>query len=387
MTLPETIFTQALTRLEQGESPTQIAQDYPNYQEELLGLLAVAKMGLNIPHLTPPTPYKQFRFADKVIASSGFMQFLGYFKVAAIPIGLVIVLLGGKTALTATENSLPGDTLYSIKRASEEARLTLTRDQEKVVAIHVELLQKRLEEVRKAADTGNEAKETAALAELQSQSKVTFAEATPVATANAISKQDSSLLNTLVAVNKEQKDVLSSLSTNGEASNAKTLAMNAIDNNKQNEATLAKIIATVNDQTLADLPNKTTVTGIISLLSNNKITVEKNTFTINEHTIITGTNGEAITDIKTVTGRVTIAGTRIDDGSLIAKQISVLPVDGTVKGSATTNTPTKKPVTKPSVSPTNEETTEPEILPTQDPEPTKAIGNYITEPSSPQYSQ
>lgn len=383
MTTPDNIFAEALQRLDRGETPQQIAQDYKDYQQELEGLLSVADMGMNIPRITPPAPYKQFRFADKAITSSGFMQFLTYMRVAAIPISLVIALLGGRAAVNATENSLPGDKLYSIKRATEEARLTLTRDQEKVAALHVELLQKRLEEVRKAADTGNEAKETAALAELQSQTKITFAEAAPVATANAISKQDSSLLDTLVAVNKEQKVVLSSLSETGETDNAKTLAISAINDNKENDVTLAKIIATVNDQTLIDLPNKTTVTGEISLIAGNKITVEKNTFVINDKTAITGADGEPVTDIKTVKGKVTVTGTRIDNGGLIAKQILVLPDDGTVKGNTTSN-PTTQPTTKP-IPPTNTQPTETEAVPPQ--APTKATGSYITEPSAPQYSQ
>lgn len=260
MTLPDNIFAEALNRLQQGETPQQIAQDYADYQEELVGLLAVAEMGLAIPKLTPPAPYKRQLYAEKAITSSGFVPFLQYLRLAAIPLGLVVILIGGRTAISATENSLPGDALYSIKRASEEARLTLTRDQEKVAALHVELLQKRLEEVKKAADTGNPSSETAAIAELKTQTEKTFAEATPVATANAISKQDPSLLNTLVAVNKEQKTVLSVLSEASETATAKQAAGTALENSKKNVVTLAKIIATVNDQVLTDMPNKISVT-------------------------------------------------------------------------------------------------------------------------------
>lgn len=390
MTIPETIFAEALERLSSGETPQSIAADYKDYQSELVSLLSVAEMGLHIPKKVVPTPYKRHLFAEKALTSSKFMQLLTFMRFAAIPLSLLIALFGGRFAVDATENSLPGDKLYSIKRASENARLTLTRDQDKVATMHVELLQKRLEEVKQAANTGNEQSETAAIAELQSQTEKTFAEVTPVATANALAKQDSSLLNTLLAVNKEQKTVLASLSTTSDADSAKTSATSALEDNKKNDETLAKIIAAVNDQALIDLPNKISATGEISAYNATTITVEKNTFTINDKTIITNTDDVTLTNITTLTGRATVTGTRNESGVLIAKQITLLPTDttslteGAVKGTITPK-PTPKPIT-PVVDPNA-----PDVEPAPETPvtniPTKATGSYITEPSTPQYSQ
>lgn len=387
MTLPDSIFAIALERLEHGETPSQIASSFPEYQNELVGLLHVAEMGMNIPKLIPPTPYKRHLYAEKAITSAWFVPVLQFLRVGAIPIALVIALVGGGAVVDATENSLPGQALYSLKRASEEARLTFTNDPQKIAVIHVQLLQKRLDEVKQAATTGNQASETAALAELQSQTEKTFAEAAPVATANAISNKDSSLLDSLVAVNKEQKSVLTALTTSGETEIAKNVATDALNDSKKNDQTLASIIAAVNDQTLIDLPNKISVTGIITSHTDTKITVEKNTFTVNDSTIITGLDGLAVTDRKTITGKVTVTGTRTDEGILIAKQIQILPSDdGTVKGVTDDQTPVNQAVNKVKtpvdpVGDANNNTNQSNVTP-----PTKASGSYITEPNTPQYS-
>jgi hypothetical protein len=380
MNIPDHIFDEALVRLRKGESISQITDSFKDYQEELDGLLSVAQMGVNIPKLVPPTPYKAHRFASIPHPANRFFEMLSLFRVAAVPISLVIALLGGSAVVSATENSLPGDTFYSLKRATEQVRLSITKDQNKVATIHVELMQKRLDEVKKAAENGNDATETLAIAELKSQTEKTFAQAGPVATANAITNQDSSLLNNLVAVNKEQKDVLAELSLVGDSDSAKTIATSALADSKKNDQALAKIIATVNDQVLADLPNKVSVTGSVTLI-NNKITVEKNTFTINDKTVINNPDGTTATEMKLITGRATVIGTKLSDGTLIAKQIQILSSDdGAVKGEVIVTQP---PVVKPPVTTDPLEPAE-EPIPTID--PTKAQGSFITEPSDSQYT-
>jgi hypothetical protein len=247
-------------------------------------------------------------------------------------------------------------------------------------------MQKRLAEVRQAADTGNIETESTAIAELQSQTAKTFAEAAPLATANAISKQDSSLLDSLMAVNKEQKDVLEDLSEETDTNGAQTVAATALQDNVKNDQTLAKIVATVNDQTLIDMPNKVSVTGAIASHYGNRITVEKNTFTITDKTTITGSDGEIELDnATTLTGRATITGIKTEAGTLVAKQILILPIEsGIVKGATDVKlipiiqTP---PKTTDPTTPVTPDT----VQPTKD--PSQASGLFIVEPSDRQYTQ
>ncbi len=370
MNIPDTIFDQALQRLQSGESALRIAQDYPEYSTELSELLSVVTQVMSVPTLSAPAPSKRFKYAEVRALPYRFADYLVAFRMAIIPISLVAALFGGRMVVQATENSLPGDTFYSVKRASEEARLSLTFNPEKTATIHVELAQRRLNEVKKAIDSNDSEQESAAISEMQKQTEKTFASVTQVAAVNAVTDGDSTLLDQLVALNKEQKSVLSAIENSPGTEEATTVALNTT---KENDITLAKIIATVHEQSLVDLPNKISVTGYISVLKDNQITVNKNTFTINETTIITDANGEKIDAITDLKSNVTIIGAKIDD-VLIAKQISIIAPEAsptpTVKGATTpTPTPTVAPTITPTPTPTNQ-----------------ATGSFISEPSAGQYT-
>ncbi len=389
--IPEHIFEEALERLRNGEDAVRIAADSGNYSVELLPLLIIAQAVKSIPKQQIPTPHKQFRFAEVRTMPYLYTQFMSIFRVAIIPASLVIVLLGGQLVSKAASNSLPGSPLYSLKRATETARLNLTLDEQKEANLHVELTQRRLDEVKKAIDTNNPATEAAAITALQEQTEKTFAKVPQIAAANALANNDQGLLNNLVAINKEQKNVLGAITA---SHNAKSETATALHVTKENDKTLARIIATVNEQTLADLPNKISITGVISSFKDNKITVEKNTFLINDKTYITDLDGTELETLTNLTGRVTIVGVKSEQG-LIAKQISIIAPETqntTVTKIETSPTPTVKGAvtTKPSSEPIKQSapvTASPE--PTIDPVPdtsNQAQGSFIIEPNTNQYA-
>lgn len=388
--LPDNIVTESLERLRQGEDAFSVSQSYGDYANELLPLLQIADAIKQIPKQQLPTPHKQFRFAETHTMPYVLGRFFSLFRVAVIPISLVLILFGGHFVVQAAEHSLPGDLLYSLKRASETAQLNLTFDQQQKANLHVELTQKRLNEVKQAFDTKNPETEAAAIAALKDQAEKTFAKVPQVAVANALTNKNQDLLNNLVAINKEQKSVLTSINATDDASSVTTTALNVV---KENSKTLAKIIATVNEQTLADLPNKISITGDISSLKDNKITVEKNTFLINDQTFITNVDGSQLDDLIDLTGHVTIVGTKSGQG-LIAKQISMLAPETTP--TATVPTPTKTDAitptvkgtvtTKPSIEPAKVPPT-PETTSSPEPQPiNQATGSFIIEPNTDQYA-
>ncbi len=380
--MPDYIFEEALKRLRTGESVLSISQSFPEHKETLESLLPIAALTMSIPKMQPPVPHRQYRFVKEIQSApyrfAGIFQFM---RMAVIPISLVAALLGGKLVVNATANSLPGDKLYTLKRATEEARLNLSMSDSAAATIHVELVQKRLEEVKKAIDSKNSATETAAIEALQKQTEKTFAVASQVAAVNAVTNKDSSLLDNLVAINKEQKSVLASIEI-GETDGTKEATKTALNTTAENDKTIAKLIATVNEQTLIDLPNKISITGLISSLKPTSITVEKNTFIIDEGTIINGTDGSVLDALPKDTANVTVIGTRSDKG-LFAKKITLIELAATPSTTPTPSvspSPTVKGVVTPKPTPTNEN-------PTPTPTPTnEASGSFIVEPSAEQYA-
>jgi hypothetical protein len=386
--LTDEIFNTALEQLAAGKGPRQIAQQLagnsPELQQELESLLAISALGMQIPKLEVPAPHKRHLYAETLNRGFRFAELLPFVRLAIVPLGLALVFFGGHAGVSATQDSLPGDLLYSVKRASESARLSLTRDSEKVASLHVEFMQNRLDEVKQAADSGDPAAETAAIAELKTQTERTFAEAAPVATAQALAGENSSLLDSLVAVNKEQKTLLTDISASAVTNDAKLSASSILEDNKKNELALASIIATINNQALMALPNKVSVTGEVTGHSGSYITVEKNSFSINDQTSFLMPDGQATTETAKISGRVTVTGVKTDSGQLIAKQIMLLTEVGTpeVKGVATPAAGSPTTASQPAA------TTAPPAEPTPTPhEPEdKATGGYIVEPASPQYT-
>jgi hypothetical protein len=69
-------------------------------------------------------------------------------KVIAVLVVLVIVLFGGTTAtVLASQNSIPGDTLYPIKTTLERTRLSLARSSDARVELQLEFAEQRLGEI------------------------------------------------------------------------------------------------------------------------------------------------------------------------------------------------------------------------------------------------
>ncbi|MDQ3018361.1 MAG: DUF5667 domain-containing protein [bacterium] len=388
----ENILDEAIVRLRKGEDVLSIAQSYPDYKDEVLDLLSVAQITAQIPKLRAPIPHKQYRFTEIRTLPYRFAEIFQFMRIAVIPLSLIMALFGGKLMVQATENSLPGDRLYSLKRAGEEARLNLTFSPDKTATIHVELAQRRLNEVKKAIDNKDIEQGNAAIAELQAQTEKTFATVPQVAAVNAVSKNDSTLLHTLVAINKEQKSLLNIIEDSNQEN---TVAKTALDSTKENDKKIAQLIATVNEQTLVDLPNKISITGLLSFSKDNKITVEKNTFVINDETTINNIDGTLIETIPEGEVRVTVIGSKSDSG-LVAKQIQIIAVEPkvaelptpavgaspTVKGAATI-----KPVEPKLIHPPVVVDPAPTVGATPSSTPSdEASGTYIVEPTEDQYT-
>lgn len=211
MQTPEHILDICLQRLRAGESVLNIANTFPEHRDELTGFLAVAESLINLPIKEVPTPIKRFKYAEQNSSILNLNSLRALMRFSVVPVALFCVVLGGKALITATSGSLPGDTLYTVKRATESARINLIQDEKELAIAHVELAQKRLEEAKQAISENDPETETAAIAALKEQTEKTLATAAPLAATIAAENQDNSLINELVAIHDSQKLLLASI--------------------------------------------------------------------------------------------------------------------------------------------------------------------------------
>ncbi len=382
----EQILDEAILALKQGQSIESLINRYPEFKTELLEFFPIVSSLQTIQKEQVPTPIKKYKYLEAGWSWIKTLEFISIYKFSLAPAVFIFVLLGTTSFLyAASQNSLPGERLYPIRTAGEQTRLTLTFDQQKIATLHVELAQKRLEDVKRAIETKDPEQELAAITELTKQTEKTLTAVSQIAADPTTSEQKQDLLENLVAINKEQKTLIAAATDSPETKEQATIALTE---SKETDINLAKLIATVNEQTLIDLPNKISITGIMTNLLENQITVEKNVFTIDTETVIVSSTGEITTDYKTIQGKVTVIGTR-DNNVLLAKKIVVIDSTATVeptpiytpavKGIVTPPTPVVPTTTTPETTNTDTDTT------TQKPD--EAFGGFIAEPVDSKYSQ
>lgn len=364
---------QALLLLAEGKTPAEIYSAYPEFASELMQLLPIAQLLQTTATNTVPAPTRHYKFA-KQSSWQKFVQLFVLYRPMLVPALVIVLFVSGGVIANAANHSLPGDRLFPLRVASEKTRLSLTFDQEKVANFHVQLAQKRLDDVKKAIENSDPDQEKAALLALTQQTEKTVAAVSQLATNKAINDKDTTLLDNLVSLNKEQKTILAAAVQSEET---KEQATSALDESKEVDLNLAKIIATVNEQELLDLPNKISITGIIPNITNNRVIIEKNIFIVDQDTVIVSSTGDITSDPSSVHGKITVIGTR-ENNTLRAKKIVVLDADATltpavpiVKGVVTTTPISSQPAT-------------PKIeseLPTEPAQEGEASGGFIVEPS------
>lgn len=369
----EQIYDSALAELRHGKTIAEVVSIYPEHAAELQGLLELSAVGLSVPKNIVPTPLRRHKFAE----TRSWYHTFRFIKLGLMPMALIVMLFGSNTLVNATEQSLPNDYLYTLKRAGEQLQLTFTRDANKQANLQVEFTQRRLEELQQAVANDNPKQQAAALSELEDQSQKTFALVPQVAAAKALANKDSSLLDTLVAVNKQQKEVLTAMEVQPETQNLTDTALNTA---KEHGEALANLVTTVQEQTLVDLKNKITLTGPATISSDKtRIVIDSTTFFIDKNTIITGIDGENLKPSE-LTGKpnATVTASKTSTGNM-AKLVTLLvteeqPATAT-EPDPTTPTPTTKPsTTQPTPNP------EPETTPTQQPDQNEVTSGIIVEP-------
>lgn len=158
----EEILNSCLDRItERGESIEQCLADYPEHTAELEPLLRAALAASRASSVIEARPeferLAKYRFSAALQAknarkSEGRMPLWRWQRRLAVAFAVILVLfLVGAGTVTASASSLPGDTLYPVKTATEKVQGFFTFGNEAKASFHIKLAQRRLNEIEALA--------------------------------------------------------------------------------------------------------------------------------------------------------------------------------------------------------------------------------------------
>lgn len=371
---PETILDTSIEELRNGRSVESVLEAHAEELPELADLLPMLSSLATLPKAGAPIPYKRHLYAEQLKPRSAFGKILSFLKASALPAGIIAGLSTFIITGYAANNSIPGQHLFTVKKSIERTTLVFTPESAKPQA-KLAIIEKRLAEAQHAlADPRTNPKNTqAALVELASQTQETLSDVKAAADNNTLTSADVDVLNSLAEITKIQENLTND--TNPATEEVAEITAEVAKEAKLASQEINRIIATVNDQTLASLntdPNDITIAGgLITSIDKSKVIVEKTVFNFDPNKIIIVKDEQSFDINKLVAQtKVTISGTKTSTG-IIVKKIIVLELPplpaGTVKGETT------KPVEV--IEPETEIPTEPETL-----EPNNNVtGTFIVE--------
>lgn len=165
----DTVLDAAIARVQSGASIEEAVAGYPTFADDLRPLLEMASFTIDLAP-APPNPAARARVRATVraaaearlaakpwwrpVGAQGGLRPFGYALAAS-----AALLLGGGGTLVASAGALPGDPLYSVKLATEDARLAVvqtTGDPEQQVKLQSELAARRLAEAQALVDQGRD---------------------------------------------------------------------------------------------------------------------------------------------------------------------------------------------------------------------------------------
>lgn len=266
----EQYLDHAIARIRNGENISLVVSDYPqNIQEELASMLALVSQVSTLPKKHVPTPTKRRFYLEHQQNRSFATQFFSSFRMLSAVLASIVILISGTSFAAA--NSLPGETLFSLKKSFQQFRLTITSNPEKRADLQLEFAVQRLQDAKQALSENDSEKSKAAIAELQTQTKAALKE---VKVAVAISSNNTGIIEKAETIAKSQNTLVAQSDTQG-----------ALENEEQTKTALheiKKIVAAANEESNAVInpAAKVETSGKVKSIKDNTLVVGINTFQI-----------------------------------------------------------------------------------------------------------
>jgi hypothetical protein len=161
----ENILSECIDRVLQGESVEACLERYPGQAGELAPLLRTALAARQASAIEPRPDFKaQVRYqVHSRAAATGHgtaqkgMPFWGWVPRWAMVVAMVflLVLVAGSGTVAASSDSVPGDTLYSVKTATERVRLFFSGSDVARAKLEAEFAGRRVREMARIARRGD----------------------------------------------------------------------------------------------------------------------------------------------------------------------------------------------------------------------------------------
>lgn len=162
----EDILDKCLERVLRGESIQDCLSDYPEHRAQLEPLLRLAVATRRTSSALEPRPeFKdrtRYEVRSRATLLAGKAVHRGVPLISWVPrwavvvTSLVLVLLvAGVGTAAASSSSMPDDTLYPVKLATEQVQLSLSRGNISRARVHMRLVDRRVREIVYLAEKGD----------------------------------------------------------------------------------------------------------------------------------------------------------------------------------------------------------------------------------------
>ena len=161
----ENILSECIDRMLQGESVEQCLARCPEQARELEPLLRTAVAAREASTVEPRPEFKaqvRYQIQSRLSArgrktSQKGMPVLGWVPRWAVVVALMflVILLAGSSTVAASSDSVPGDTLYSVKTTTERVRLFVAFSDIAKAKLQAEFAGRRVEEMARMAQRGD----------------------------------------------------------------------------------------------------------------------------------------------------------------------------------------------------------------------------------------
>ncbi len=220
----EDILDQALLDLKNGLSTEEIFSKWPKHELELKQLLSVAEQFNSLPKNNIPAPVMQRKYLQVPIKTHAWFAWVHMSRWVNVSIGAVLLIAGFATTAYGAARSLPGQTLFPIRKTAEKIQLHFAKNDIERANIQLKITQERLADAQvvfSSPDSSSE-QQAAALDELASQTGTalqTVKSATDnnnqdqspiVASLNKISSKQQELIETINSVTQSDSTTTAS---------------------------------------------------------------------------------------------------------------------------------------------------------------------------------